>query len=103
MSYETILVEAEDGVGIVTLNRPDSLNAMNRLLNRELHEAIKGFEADDGIGCIVLTGAGRASRPAATSTSSARMTAATARTRSSRLRSGRTSLDVSISQNRRSA
>ena len=60
MTYETILVEAEDGVGIITLNRPDKLNAMNRLLNRELHDAIKGFEADDAVGCIVLTGAGRA-------------------------------------------
>jgi len=60
MTYETILVEAEDGVGIVTLNRPDKLNAMNRLLTRELSGAIKGFEADDAIGCIVLTGAGRA-------------------------------------------
>ena len=60
MTYETILAEAEDGVGIITLNRPDKLNAMNRLLNRELHEAVKGFEADDRVGVIVLTGAGRA-------------------------------------------
>jgi enoyl-CoA hydratase/carnithine racemase len=60
MTYETILVEEEDGVGIITLNRPDKLNAMNRLLSRELHDAVQGFEADDSIGCIVLTGAGRA-------------------------------------------
>jgi enoyl-CoA hydratase len=60
MAYETILTETEDGVGIITLNRPDSLNAMNRQLMRELSAAIKAFEADDGIGCIVLTGAGRA-------------------------------------------
>ena len=60
MSYETILVEQENGVGIVTLNRPDKLNAMNRRLNGELHDAMKAFEADDGVGCIVLTGAGRA-------------------------------------------
>lgn len=60
MGYETILVEAEDGVGIVTLNRPDKLNAMSRLLSRELHEAVKNFEADDAVGCIVITGAGRA-------------------------------------------
>ena len=60
MTYETILVEAEDGVGTITLNRPDKLNAMNRLLSRELHDAVKAFEADEGVGCIVLTGAGRA-------------------------------------------
>jgi enoyl-CoA hydratase/carnithine racemase len=60
MSYETILTETADGVGIITLNRPDQLNAMNRLLSRELHDAVKAFEADDGVGCIVLTGAGRA-------------------------------------------
>jgi enoyl-CoA hydratase len=60
MAYEAILTESEDGVGIITLNRPDSLNAMNRQLMGELSEAVKAYEADDGIGCIVLTGAGRA-------------------------------------------
>jgi hypothetical protein len=39
MSYEHILVDAEEGVGIVTLNRPDKLNAMNRQLSSELHDA----------------------------------------------------------------
>jgi enoyl-CoA hydratase/carnithine racemase len=58
MAYEHILVETEDGVGIVTLNRPDVLNAMNRRLSTELHEAVKTLEADDAIGCIVITGAG---------------------------------------------
>ena len=53
-----ILVDTEDGVGIVTLNRPDVLNAMNRKLSHELHEAVKALEADDGIGCIVITGSG---------------------------------------------
>ena len=60
MEYEHILVDAEDGVGILTLNRPEKLNAMNRKLGRELHDALKRLEADDGIGCIVLTGTGRA-------------------------------------------
>jgi len=60
MSYEHILVEAEDGVGIITLNRPDKLNAMNRRLVSELHDAVQRFDADDAVGCIVLTGAGRA-------------------------------------------
>ena len=56
--YEHILVEVEDGVAIITLNRPDKLNAMNRKLNRELLAAVKQAEADDAIGCIVLTGSG---------------------------------------------
>ncbi|HEX3882695.1 MAG TPA: enoyl-CoA hydratase/isomerase family protein [Stellaceae bacterium] len=60
MAYETILVEHEDGVGVITLNRPDKLNAMNRQLNGELRDAIKAMDGDDGIGCIVITGAGRA-------------------------------------------
>jgi len=60
MTYETILADIEDGVGILTLNRPEKLNAMNRKLGSELHDALKRFEADDAVGCIVLTGAGRA-------------------------------------------
>jgi enoyl-CoA hydratase/carnithine racemase len=58
MTYEHILVETEDGVGIVTLNRPDKLNAMNRQLSSELHDAVKRMEADEAIGCVVITGAG---------------------------------------------
>jgi enoyl-CoA hydratase/carnithine racemase len=80
MTYEHILVETEDGVGIVTLNRPDKLNAMNRQLSIELHDAVKRMDADEAIGCIVITGAGeRAFSAGATSTSSARMTSATPR------------------------
>jgi enoyl-CoA hydratase/carnithine racemase len=60
MNYQHILAEIEDGVGIVTLNRPDKLNAMNRKLVSELHDAVHRFDADDAVGCIVLTGAGRA-------------------------------------------
>ena len=58
--YEHILVEQEDGVGILTMNRPDKLNAMNRRLVSELHDAVQRFDGDDAVGCIVLTGAGRA-------------------------------------------
>jgi enoyl-CoA hydratase len=58
MAYEHILVDVEDGVAIITLNRPESLNAMNRKLGQELHQAVKQADADDGIGCIVITGAG---------------------------------------------
>ena len=60
MDYEHILVEIDDGVGILTLNRPDKLNAMNRRLSSELRDAVKAMDADDGVGCIVITGAGRA-------------------------------------------
>src|SRR5215469_9664156 len=60
MTYEHILVETEDGVGIVTLNRPENLNAMNRKLSSELRDAVKELDADDAVGCIVITGAGRA-------------------------------------------
>ena len=58
MAYEHILVDVEDGVAILTLNRPEKLNAMNNKLGQELHHAVKQMEADDAIGCIVITGAG---------------------------------------------
>src|SRR4051812_7824000 len=58
MTYEHILVDVEDGVAILTLNRPESLNAMNRKLSTELHDAVKKMEADEAVGCIVITGAG---------------------------------------------
>jgi len=60
MTYEHILVDREDGVGLITLNRPEKLNAMNRQLSGELRDAVNELDADDGIGCIVITGAGRA-------------------------------------------
>src|SRR5262245_41975307 len=58
MTYEHILANVEDGVAILTLNRPESLNAMNHKLVRELHDALKSAEANDDVGCIVITGAG---------------------------------------------
>ena len=58
MAYENILVDQEDGVAIITLNRPEVLNAMNFLLTYELHNAVKEANSDDAIGCIVITGAG---------------------------------------------
>jgi len=58
MAYEHILVEEEHGVAILTLNRPDQLNAMNRQLSAELHDAVKRMEEREAIGCIVITGAG---------------------------------------------
>ena len=58
MDYEFILVEKEDGVAILTLNRPEKLNAMNRQLNLELQDAVRAMNQDDEIGCIAITGAG---------------------------------------------
>jgi enoyl-CoA hydratase/carnithine racemase len=58
MAYEHILVEKEQGVAILTMNRPDKLNAMNRQLSAELHDAVRQMSADEAIGCIVITGAG---------------------------------------------
>jgi len=96
MTYETILAETEDGVGIITLNRPDKLNAMNRLLNRELHQAVKGFEADDGIGCIVLTGAGRAFSAGGDIHEQREDDRRYSDDELAKLRSGRASLDIGI-------
>ena len=58
MAYEYILVEQVDGVAILTMNRPDKLNAMSRQLSAELHDAVMQMCADEAIGCIVITGAG---------------------------------------------
>src|ERR671934_2504318 len=58
MAYEYILVEKDSGVAILTMNRPDKLNAMNRQLSAELHDAVTHMVADEDIGCIVITGAG---------------------------------------------
>jgi len=58
MTYEHILVEKEEGVAILTLNRPEVLNAMNFRAFYELHEAVMEATDDDEIGCIVLTGTG---------------------------------------------
>lgn len=60
MSYETILVETHRRVGVITLNRPKALNALNAALIDELGRALDGFERDSDIGCIVLTGSERA-------------------------------------------
>ena len=58
--YELILVRSEGRVGLITLNRPKQLNALNDALMDELGAALKAFDADEGIGCIVLTGSEKA-------------------------------------------
>ncbi len=60
MAYEHILVETKGPVGIVTLNRPKALNALNGALIDELARALDALEADDDIGCLVLTGSEKA-------------------------------------------
>ena len=56
MSYQNIIVETKGRVGIIRLNRPQALNALNRALIGELIQAIDAFEADDNIGCLLITG-----------------------------------------------
>src|SRR5258707_2347984 len=58
MAYDFIISERLDGVGFVTLNRPDKLNALSYDLVRELDDALAGFEEDDAIKAVVITGAG---------------------------------------------
>jgi enoyl-CoA hydratase len=60
MSYQNILVRTEGAVGIVTLNRPQALNALNSPLMDELTAVIDGFEADDAIRCVIITGSEKA-------------------------------------------
>ena len=60
MSYEHILVETRGKVGVIRLNRPAALNALNAKLKSELASAIDAFEADAGIGCMVITGSEKA-------------------------------------------
>jgi enoyl-CoA hydratase len=60
MTYDTILVETRGRVGLVTLNRPEALNAINRKLTSELLAAVEAFGGDVNIGCIVITGSERA-------------------------------------------
>ena len=60
MAYENIIAENRGRVGLVTLNRPKALNALNQALIEELNLALAGFEADEGIGCTVITGSEKA-------------------------------------------
>src|SRR3546814_3966287 len=60
MAYENILVEARGPVGLITLNRPQALNALSSSLMQELGKAVDIFEDDSAIGCIVITGSEKA-------------------------------------------
>src|SRR5437868_5056312 len=60
MSYDLILVEKRAKVGLVTLNRPKQLNALNPQLMQELGTALQAFDADEGVGAMVITGSEKA-------------------------------------------
>ena len=60
MAFKNICTETRGGVGVITLDRPKALNALNSALAAELARAVEGFEADDGIGALVITGGDKA-------------------------------------------
>lgn len=60
MAYETLIVETRGAVGLVTLNRPQALNALNAKLLEELVEALSAFATDDGVRAVVMTGSEKA-------------------------------------------
>jgi enoyl-CoA hydratase len=78
MSFETILTDVrgagERKTGLITLNRPKQLNALNDALMDELGAALKAFDADAGIGCIVVTGSEKAFAAGADISAMAKMT-----------------------------
>ena len=59
-AYETLIVEQHDAVGLIRLNRPEALNALNNRLLAELCQALDAAEADPEVRCLVLTGSDRA-------------------------------------------
>lgn len=60
MAYETILVDKRDSVGLITLNRPKALNALNQQVIAELERALTQFDADEEVGAVILTGSEKA-------------------------------------------
>ncbi len=60
MAYKAIIVNRKEEVGMITLNRPEALNALNKQLMDEMTKAVRDLEADDNIGCILLTGSDKA-------------------------------------------
>jgi enoyl-CoA hydratase len=60
MSFETILTETRGRVGLITINRPQALNALNSTVIFEINTALDTYERDPGIGCIVITGSEKA-------------------------------------------
>jgi len=60
MAYENIIAETRGNVALITLNRPSALNALNSELVGELNKAIDGYETNDDVACIVITGSDKA-------------------------------------------
>jgi len=60
MSYQNIIIETRGKVGLIRLNRPQALNALNSALIAELTQALNAYEADPQIGCMVITGSDKA-------------------------------------------
>jgi enoyl-CoA hydratase len=60
MAYENIIVETKGKVGVIRLNRPQALNALNSALIAELEQAVVAFDTDQNIGCILVTGSEKA-------------------------------------------
>ena len=60
MAYETIIVDVEDHVARITLNRPDAMNALNDALMTELADALEGCQSNEKVRCIILTGSAKA-------------------------------------------
>jgi enoyl-CoA hydratase len=60
LTYDTLLTDVRGGVGIVTFNRPQALNALSHLVTSELTQALRHFDADPAIGCIILAGSQKA-------------------------------------------
>ena len=65
MSYETINIDQVQRVAIITMNRPEVLNALNVQLVREVDQALTNMEEDEEVGAIIITGAGEAHSPLA--------------------------------------
>jgi enoyl-CoA hydratase len=75
MDYETIIVSKEGALGMITLNRPQAMNALSTKLVTELISALNDFEKDDGVRCLVITGSERAFSAGADIKEMAEMTA----------------------------
>ena len=60
MSYEAIVVTKEEALGVITLNRPEALNALNSKMVNEILSALGGFQSDDDIRCVIITGSEKA-------------------------------------------
>ena len=60
MQYEDLIIDIQDKVALIRLNRPKALNALNERMMNELGDALLKFDADENIGCIVLTGSEKA-------------------------------------------